>query len=1244
MKGDFSRWDIDEIKKENFNGVLHQQGRVLLDNDWNAAARITNAWQDQNGRDVIGPGVAAVPAEVPDSFKVQNAEVRTIAGADQVVLYIKRGRVWADGLLTYLPGEEYAPPIVRRIATYLEPPFQDADNNEDSIGSEVRDAVILEVWREAINGFQMKDKLIEPALGGPDTTERVHTAMAFRLLRLEEGENCENIRDRLKDDPAKMGTLKVSLQPSETINGECPVEQGGGYTGFEHHLYRIEIAQVDRDEKMFKWSRFNGGLVGRGKFESGKVNITDNFQAITTSGLTSFYLEAVKYNEVLGHWEVTYGAEVTLNSDNQLDLESTVFGGVPSANNPVFFRLWDGIKSISKFPLSTSSTGPTELQYGILLEFDDTNTGKFYRPGDYWTFEVRAGDKNEQVLIDTEPPHGILYHRVPLAILNWNEKRQIDEEFIDDCRVIFHPLTKLKGCCTVTVGPGGDFDKIQNAVDYLDNTDGGLICILPGVYQENVKIEGKKDIIIRGCDKRTLVIPGENMRDIPIFHIKNSQGITLEHMRIVAFNGIAVSLEGEEGDGVKEIEICNNTMIAFENAIHVNNSTKVKIRENKIRMIDKEGGGAAIFMMAEDSLVRGNDIGVVPAAEITPPPGETDDDGRIFLFDPCLDWEKIYGRLTVLFYYVNLILKAKIFIFRHQVFKTVGGIQIAGGCDGVKILENRVTGGSANGITLGNVSENGTATGTGSGNTTFLEGTIVNLPINKDIMVKLFLINTNKELIEQTQGNTLGDGQFNFNFSNINPGQYEISVYVLAAPPDIDFDIEHIKVSEDFNIREEYKMDNYTYFIHIEAKKEDETLAFIYDVLVEDNEILNMGLSGIGAVWFIQPTAFRAAIAGERTKRSLSNPVEKLTIRQNHIFNCLQNPYDIYKAEVQHIGLGGISLGICEDVTIFGNRIENNGINHIYPVCGIYIYDGEFVDISHNIIVNNGPLQGQVSYEFRDGIRGGIIIVRVSVPPKQAEILNQESLLSYGKPAARVHDNVVDQPVGKALTIRANGPLSILNNQFNSELSEPGDSTLKIGTVKIINVNIDYQAYRSTAASNSETLSTGYLFPGVYASRVIRQVPKCNTLFNNNQTRMGLENKSHISQVIISSDDIGFDGNQSDDIGEGFSITLPDFSRVDLVINTILIAPTLRATDNRFKESIEAQTDSSMIISLITHGNSLNNTTNNQGDHCIFAYGGSIVEPGNQVLYLPEKCEKYKGLFAENGTIGQLIKEHLPGG
>src|SRR5215213_6958295 len=163
MKGDFSTWR-DE-RRRNFNGVLHQQGRVLLDGDWNAQTAITNDWQDTAALDIIGAGVAAVPADEPESFRVKAAEVTV----GQVKLTIAPGRVWADGLLAQLSGGA----DVTRFATYLDLPI--APPPATAAGTQgTRDAVVLELWREEINGFQLPNLLIEPALGGPDTTERVH--------------------------------------------------------------------------------------------------------------------------------------------------------------------------------------------------------------------------------------------------------------------------------------------------------------------------------------------------------------------------------------------------------------------------------------------------------------------------------------------------------------------------------------------------------------------------------------------------------------------------------------------------------------------------------------------------------------------------------------------------------------------------------------------------------------------------------------------------------------------------------------------------------------------------------------------------------------------------------------------------------------------------------------------------------------------------------------------------------------
>jgi len=538
MKGDFSKWDFDG--KKNFSGVYHQQGRVLLDTDWNAQSRITNNWQDQAGRDAIGPGVAAIPASEPNGFKVAKAEVVGSPGEEKARIGVRSGRVWADGRLVYLEEEAE----VTRTATYLEPPAT-------PIASGKRDAVILEVWQEAMNGFQIPDELIEPALGGPDTTERRHTAMAFRLLRLEEGDTCENIREKLKDDLSKRGKLKVTLQPAAKSDETCPVVEGGGYTGFEHCLYRIELARVKSGSPpMFKWSQFNGGLVGRGKFDAAakKVAITANMQAIITSGLDEFYLEAVAFNDDTGHWEVSYGAKATLSSDNEIELFDTeTFGALPSSGKTVFFRLWNGIGAVADFPEATAPAEPNELRDGIRLAFAPFAFADTL-PGDYWTFKVRAGDKNPgvlpKVLIDEKPPEGIRYHRVPLAILNW-DGNEIGKDRIDDCRDIFRPLTSRTVCCSFIVGDGksthGDFDAMEEALSHLPDS-GGEICLLPGVHDANAVIEGKQDIKIRGCDRKTLVRPKDRKK--PIFQVIDSRCITLENMDMVTLGGTAIDLRG----------------------------------------------------------------------------------------------------------------------------------------------------------------------------------------------------------------------------------------------------------------------------------------------------------------------------------------------------------------------------------------------------------------------------------------------------------------------------------------------------------------------------------------------------------------------------------------------------------------------------------------------------------------------------------------------------------------------------
>src|SRR5271154_2350694 len=101
VRGDFSRWQFKP--RDNFNGILPQQGKLLIDADGLAQTRIANHWNQTAARDWVGP-VAAVPADEPASFQISAA---TINADGTVSLAVGTGHAWADGLLVQL-GDDTA--------------------------------------------------------------------------------------------------------------------------------------------------------------------------------------------------------------------------------------------------------------------------------------------------------------------------------------------------------------------------------------------------------------------------------------------------------------------------------------------------------------------------------------------------------------------------------------------------------------------------------------------------------------------------------------------------------------------------------------------------------------------------------------------------------------------------------------------------------------------------------------------------------------------------------------------------------------------------------------------------------------------------------------------------------------------------------------------------------------------------------------------------------------------------------
>ena len=1140
MKGDFSK--LSDSTRDNFTGVLHQQGRVLLDQDWNAAAQIAGHLRQVLGADVIGRTIVAVPSSQRNSFKVTQAT----SDGTTVEILLDPGRIWIDGLTLHVPVFKTTP----LEAEYFGAPLQDPQDNAGNIADGTRDAVILEVWEESFSAFQAPQELPEPALGGPDTTERSKLCWALRLLRLNEGDTCGNLAGRLTADRAILGNLKATLQPATQIVGDCPLDVGGGYTGFEHFLYRIEIAEPDaNNDARFKWSRFGGGLVGRGTLNAAAdtVTITGSDQMINQCGLSEFCLEALKESDDGGRWEVAFTAKAALAADGKLSL-SNVTGTWPATgtDNSAFFRLWDGVRLIKDFQTGLPEDQRT-LENGIILDFDaPLADNSNYRPGDYWTFPVRAAGVNwtpPTALVDG-PPQGITYHRAPLAILSWDASPTVtitfDEGEIHDCRHVFQPIADQTTCCTFTVGDGvvshGQFNSLAQALRHLPQ-QGGKICLLPGVHRANVTIEAKQNIQISGCGLHTVVHPVDNQGQDPIFLIRNSQRIEFNDMTLVSTTGsvIRVADRTGAGDPSQQIAIHDNRITALVQAIaiiarnEVAGNNDIRIVNNEIAMLDRVEGEVAILSRADQVLIERNRIMVVPAPDPDDSSDPRDPDDPNGFYDPCFWLYGLYGNREMLVaFVVDVLVYMSVATTPKQVsYVAQGGIQIAGGSERVKIIRNEIIGGNGNGITLGHMPA-------------------------KD-----------------------PDG-------SVGISKKRLAYYPTAT-------------------------DEEAAFLH------DHLTPFLYAVSIEGNRIRNMGLSGIGV-----PAFFKAE------KVAFMFFVEDLTVYRNHIDRCAHLlPEEDTQDMLGEMGFGGVVLAACEDAIIQENRIENNGKSQREPVCGVLLLYAEKVDVSNNRIVDNGPRTVPEDVEIRRGLRGGIVI-GMSFRQIRNRLFDKEYLFPDGIPAAKIHANVVTQPLGQALFILAFGPVSVVGNHLTSQGADYRVNPFSLlgGSVLILNLGVSkdlirfllLSGFRNLAAADSAYLrkakgTTAATDDLLGLIQRIVYLPSGTVLFANNVTTLDLRSKeiqfAFSSQMIASLDDIAYTSNQSE------CTSLIDFVYTDVA----LMGVSVRSNDNRFQEGLTVA-----LNSLFSFG-FMNMATTNQATNCIQTFGtpAFTINTGNTILY-SEHC------------------------
>ncbi len=1153
MSGDYSRKTFKS--RNNYSGVLMQQGRVQLDADWNEQIEIGLRRQRAETVDTIGRAV--VPMETPDGFRVA-------LNAGQLSIF--PGRMYVDGLLAenYGSGVNQFYHVLeeeRGLAPMLyqdQPFFPNADMIAE-LPTSGQHIAYLDVWQRELT-YVKQPELVEPAIG-VDTTARWQTVWQVKVLQLDSqtgsnlacGDQNDDWDDLVAPSAARLSTSIVEPQEEDSV---CLVPTEGGYRALENRLYRVEIHDGGNiDTATFKWARHNASVetsvlevngielvVAQSRWDGDRRFSVDDWVEVTDD-VREF---AGLPGEMRRVTDVDFGANtITLSGAlPPADFPTQAITNATLPDRHTRIKRWEQQNLVDLDTGLLPVTGaPLYLEDGIQIEFGldpAANLSGEFHSSDYWLFSARSADASIEIL-DRAPPRGIHHHYARLAILNFPNNQ-------DDCRSHWPPEFS-EGCCSVTVGDGetshGQFTSIEEAVNHLPE-DGGKVCVLPGRYQENVNILDKRNVIISGCGDRSIVTSDEDSdsASVPIFRIVSGDGIRIESLSIEANSaGEGVLID----DAIRNQNIILNDLNIIAGGgcgVRCNTGDHITITNNHIRMRDESSEWPGIFVTADDVQILNNHVETQPSASLA---------------------RSVAARLLS--------------------NAGRGGVQIGGTSERVKIAGNTIQRGRGDGITLGSLS----------------------LVDERDTVVRRILA-----------------------MIRIADDCEPCSPPGMKIPP-------RFEIGDDGN-----PQPNPPTVV---------SAGHLYDIVIEGNKIENMGRNGIGVVGFFDLDQSDDFIS-----------VENLEISNNLIQGCLSSQLPAVDSELEDdIGYGGIALSDTLNLLIHHNQILDNGLSHIEPICGIYVLHGEGVDICDNRIINNGEKSNTNTERVREkrGARSGIHLVYAITPtvPLFPENKEQSFPRQNGVPAAKIHNNIVSHPVGRALTINALGPVSVTDNQLTSRGILAGQASAIASTVAILNLGVSNEFYQqltsfsqmvrgqvnltSLNARNRSATAEGVTFTraGLDDFRVGRYLANGNVMFANNQVVLDefdtKQNTALSAVAIMSLDDIAFHNNQCDYSLWGDFLLFPNY----------ILAPSVRVSDNRFKESLYGA-----FISGVTFG-LVNTTTGNQATHCLLVVGNpglkidadnialadAIIPPvnfGNQsVTY----CEIIKASVRESFNLGDRL-------
>jgi len=1181
---DISRNATDFTK--HYRGVRMQQGRVLTDDDFNEAGRIEAEDARRVTADVIGP--AGSP---DDGFRL---DVNP-----QGKLVLKKGTFYVGGLRLELENDE----LFEQQDDWLEQSDPGATGGILKPAKNQLGLVWLKVWQQGVTATE-DNELYEVALGGADTSARVRIMSRAMVLANVGTTDCGTAWKKLQASQSGQGKLNGDFElvtdttlligpDGSTGSGDlCSPSVKGGYLGADNQAIRVQLV----DSGTFTWGFDNGAPLYRvtlGADSNGKpmIQFLNQPKDQAHYPLEGQVVEILPWSAVLPNNEKLAelsGFLTTVSQGYDPDTQSLLIAASPAvtispkwglawqdradkatlAENPNYFylRVWNRGSDITSAPAMAFTAGtPVSLgNTGLQV----TLYGTEFRSNDFWTIAARPDTPDQFVpwsiaVNKGRAAQGVRCWIAPLGIIRWTNAANPTLKVVHDCRPTFIPLTRIRGCCTYTVGDGdtshGNFDSIQAAVDALPLDEGGQICLLPGIFKGGAVIKRRRNITIQGCGLRSrveLTSGAAGHSGAAVFLIEDSVGITIERMAIAATganSGILVSRLPMSTD----IRLFNLQIWAeTRSGIEVQNGLRVKIDSCAVRMADLLSAYPAIFLTAREGWVERNAllIDTLPVAVA----------GRELPVDESPSTKPVMGLASREF-----IVAKKPATGSANGIEGRGGLQLGGGCRIVSVRENLIDGGFGNGITLGSfrlVGENSKGTDT------------------------TWVINAGEKCEGCEYGGVVVSG---------GSGGSD-SKYIVSGP--------------------------------------------LYDIVIRDNRIYDMGLCGIGVAGF-----YNLADAKEIVT------IYGLSIEHNDIQGCLTRQMaEFDRTMVDMAAYGAISLAAVEDLRIYDNNVSNNGLAvGTEPICGIFVLAVDGADLCRNRILDNGPetVVGNADQTkakgpaLMVGRRGGISIAYAMAPQVGASRVRTKVPAQAGGPAARIHDNIVVAPIGPALSLMALGPVSVENNEFTSRGIDPSAATrYSAATVFILNLasatELDalrtFESYVYSASidkpgsgalgspeelKNTESPRLNYFIDGdilfvgnqvtleALGSPEPAEIEEYARLVSAGALKANLRS----SVLIAGLDDIGFADNQC-------QCLIGEWARIFLMTDAIVIGFSVRMADNRLKEVAPL-----LLYSGFTSGK-MNATTNNQSSRCILAYGpiSRRVYEGNRILMTGfQECSRF---------------------